>query len=165
MSHWVMSDLLSRCSSLSCVTLERSEVKVKWLNDKTEIQIFTEVQWQNQTHSGACRPPLSLRTLYSSRERTRGHTWGSSVRSALNGVSVYADINTAASQIHAGASTKWKNGANSLVGLELQESLLHLSDLCSHALLGRRRLPENHSDAGCFSCCSSFNPTSFSYWR
>lgn len=34
--------------------------------------------------------------------------------------------------------------ANSLVGLGLRESLLRLSDLCCHALLGRRCRPGNH---------------------
>lgn len=60
------------------------------------------------------------------------------------------------------AFANFKNGANSLVGLGLQESLLRLSDLCRRSLQGRQRLPWNDNDINCCRCFTiSFYSGSF----
>lgn len=162
-SHWLISNLLSRCSSLSCVPLEI--YNLIYIRNASDVNVC-DMKWANDSdiHPCACGPPLSFRTLYrQQRDRTRSHrgSSGTHAKSTGKGVSMLTDAYTVAYHMLTESFTNWKNEANSLLGLGLRESQLPLSDLCCHALLGRQRRPEDHSDVSCFSSATFFYPKYF----
>lgn len=95
--HWLISDLLSRRSSFSCVTLEILEMKVMRTHvrgNKTMIQIFTEKQWKNNKLTLVpASPRCPSGPFIKNRERTTSHK-GSSfihIKSTGKGASVHTD--------------------------------------------------------------------------
>lgn len=150
--HWLISNLVSSCSSVTFLTLERTKPQV-WNND-VFILIYERILILCQTHSCACRPPLSLRTLHGPQrkkaqmsKRITSHAYQIHRET---GQSTYRCIYRSFSFAHR-SSFKWQNEKkNSLVGPGLLEFLPLLSDLCVQALLGHRHLPNNHREAICY---------------
>ena len=128
---------------------------MKWAND-SDIhmcvvgRVEVKQQWQEANSLWCLRAPAvpqnPLQTAEKKKEKSQRIISRAYQISRKRSPCACWCIHTVAYHMLTEAFTNCKNKADSLLGLELQESPLPLSDLCRHPLLGRQHRPKSFND-------------------